>query len=327
MRKYNNYLLILVLIISSLLLVGFADKSQFIVKKSGSKPWLGVQVKDLSEKMLKNLDIDYGVKVIKVYENSPAEGAGVAEDDILISFDGKKIHDSSDLIDLVQDSDIDKEVELVYLRDGNEAKVNVKLGKSNRKVVRKWYNKKMPHKFYMQNDDRAWLGVEMIELGDQLREFFDVPENTGVLIKEVIEDSPAEKAGLKAGDVIIRLGEKKIRKSKDVVRAVDYFEPGDKVEVEIIRDKDEEIFNIELGKHKGNRDIYFYGDTPHDIHIDIPEIDIDIPHDFDIEIFDDDYEELEDLDEIKEDMKELKEDIKKEKVRIKKMKVKSYREV
>ena len=101
-------------------------------------------------------------------------------------------------------------------------------------------------------------------MNDQLKEYFDVKQ--GVLITEVIEDSPAEKAGMKAGDVVIRFGDEKIKDNEDLVDAVHDGKPGDRVEITIIRDKKEMKVQAELERAKQkqwNLDIFGVGDDEH----------------------------------------------------------------
>ena len=99
MRKnIFNYFFLLGTIIPSILLSSCSDNSRFIQKSSKNKSWLGVQVKEISGKMLKNLKIDHGLEVIRVYDGSPAEEAGLEKEDILLSFNGEPLYDTDELI-------------------------------------------------------------------------------------------------------------------------------------------------------------------------------------------------------------------------------------
>jgi S1-C subfamily serine protease len=69
---------------------------------------LGVQVKEISKKMLRNLGIDYGLEVIRVYNGSPAEEAGLEKEDILLTFKDEPLYDIDELINMVQSSDLDE---------------------------------------------------------------------------------------------------------------------------------------------------------------------------------------------------------------------------
>jgi serine protease Do len=84
-------------------------------------------------------------------------------------------------------------------------------------------------------------------MGDDLRRSFGAPEDSGVLIAEVSADSPASEAGLAAGDVIVKMDRKHVRYIADVYRVLDYFDPGEQLAVEIIRDKRVQTITVTLG--------------------------------------------------------------------------------
>ena len=79
----------------------------------------------------------------------------------------------------------------------------------------------------------GYLGIQVKELSDQLQSYFEVPY--GVLIEEVMKDSPAEKAGLKAGDVITSINDRRIEDSEDLIRTINYFNPEEEVDVVFYR--------------------------------------------------------------------------------------------
>ena len=291
----KRYAILILILVPALIIAACGDKTRVIKVSAGEKTWLGVSVKNLSDKMLEDLDLDSGVEVIKVYEGSPAEKAGLERDDILIAFDGKKINRPDDLVEYVSEADVDQTVSIQYLRDGKKQTVEVTIGERN---TGSWV-KKMPHKsLYFHDRNDAWLGVRTTNLSDQLRNYFGAPEDLGVLIEEVLEDSPAEKSGLKAGDVIVRVGEKEINDTRDPIRAVNYFDPEDEVEIKFIRDKDEETLTVKLAKNK-SRKLRMFGihpDRDFDVFVE-PELEF-IPEDIDIEIDSEDLEELESVNEV-----------------------------
>ncbi|NOZ03653.1 MAG: PDZ domain-containing protein [FCB group bacterium] len=94
----------------------------------------------------------------------------------------------------------------------------------------------------------AFLGVRVQKLTEQLRRYFGVSKNTGVLITEVVEDSPAEESGLQAGDIIIKIGKKRIEKPSDLTKAIREYDPGTKVQITVIRDEHKKKFKVTLGE-------------------------------------------------------------------------------
>jgi hypothetical protein len=89
------------------------------------------------------------------------------------------------------------------------------------------------------------LGVMTDEVSGQLAEYFGVKQGQGVLVKEVIEGSAAAKAGLKAGDVIIRLNDKTVNDVGDLREALNEAESRD-VTVTVVRDRREQSLKVTL---------------------------------------------------------------------------------
>lgn len=83
---------------------------------------------------------------------------------------------------------------------------------------------------------RGFLGVSLLDLTPELRAHFGVPENTGVMVSQVEADSPAAKAGLKAGDILTGIDGDDLKSSFEVSRAVRQKKDGDVIALEIYRD-------------------------------------------------------------------------------------------
>lgn len=94
----------------------------------------------------------------------------------------------------------------------------------------------------------GWLGVSIQDLNRDLRNYFGVKEKEGVIVVKVYPDSPAEAAGLKAGDLIVRYNRQPVRATRDLVRMVTETEVGEEADLIIIRDDSRESFRIEIGR-------------------------------------------------------------------------------
>jgi serine protease Do len=95
---------------------------------------------------------------------------------------------------------------------------------------------------------RGWLGVVIQEITPELAKSLDLPDTKGVLITEVMASSPAERAGLKRGDVIIEFNGKRIKKSKELPATVAMTPVGSRVNIKVIRDGVEKVFPLTVGK-------------------------------------------------------------------------------
>ncbi len=98
---------------------------------------------------------------------------------------------------------------------------------------------------------RGWLGIQIQELTEELASQFGVEEGKGVLIGNVMKDGPALKGGLMTGDVIIELEGKKVSGVRDLQRRVAAVPPGNKVKLNVIRDKKEKILTVTIGEMPG----------------------------------------------------------------------------
>ena len=325
MKNHLYKCLILVgIIIPTFLFSACSDKSEHIYISSKSKVWLGVRVKNIPERRMDNLKLDFGLEVTKVYKNSPAEDAGLQEEDILLKINGKTLDEVDELMDIISDTKMDEKINITYLREGKELQTKATISKSKRNVF-VWKDKHKRLEHFTSGNKTAWLGVSTEKLTDQLRQFFSVPEYLGVLIKEVVEDSPAEKFGLKAGDIIIQVEKKEIEDSRDLMRAINRFDPGEEVEVKVIRDKKEQIIKVTLGEGKGHFR-HHYSFEPDRFEFYAPDIEIEIPE-MDFEIPEIEFKELEELNEkmreefeqhsdrLNEELEELNEELKRIKIR------------
>lgn len=118
----------------------------------------------------------------------------------------------------------------------------------------------------------GYLGIQLIDLTEELREFYGAPQDAGTLVSRVAEDSPAAAAGFEVGDVITRIGGEPAENSWDVVRSVTQFDPEEQVAVEVIRDGAPVTLNATLGEREGGVWVSS-GDGP-----DLEEFHFEMPH-------------------------------------------------
>jgi len=98
---------------------------------------------------------------------------------------------------------------------------------------------------------RPWLGIAMQQMSDELKEQFGV--DRGVLVSEVVEDEPGDKAGLKTGDVILEVGDKEVRTPHDVQLAVLAYSPGNEISFLIDRRGKEKTIKVKARRKGGER--------------------------------------------------------------------------
>lgn len=209
-------------------------------------PRLGVLVSELSFQELDALQLPYGVRVTRVLPGSPAEVGGLRADDIVLELDSQPVFSVVRLQWLIGKSAPGRPFALRYYRDGASATVEISL---------RWPEARpLPppgvHRGWLWSSP-GYLGVSLQSLTEGLREAFSVPADVGILVTEVFQGSPADRAGLRPGDVIVKMDRRSIRDMQDVQRVLDYLEPGEQMDLEIIREKKPEQLSVTLGERKG----------------------------------------------------------------------------
>jgi serine protease Do len=219
--------------------------------------YLGVSTEDVSKENMTRYGMRdvRGVGVTEVMKDSPAEKAGLRKDDVILRFDGESVTSVRKLTRLVSESSADQTVRLTISRGGAEQEVTATLskrdfngllrGKINDEIW-KGMEKDWP-KFELGNFGNLGdgklvfalgnrrIGVSTQTLSKQLAEYFGVRDG-GVLITSVTENSPAAKAGLKAGDVITAIDGEKVTSPGDLTRGLNKKETGE-VSLTVMRDK------------------------------------------------------------------------------------------
>lgn len=214
--------------------------------------YLGVQVEDISKENMGRYGMREvrGVGVTEVVKDSPAEKAGLRKDDVILRFDGESVSSTRKLTRLVSESSPDQNVRLTISRGGSEQELSVTLatrkamdnifGGMIRDEIRNKMKIEFPKiangdgKFIFAMGSNRRIGVSTQPLTKQLAEYFGVSE--GLLITSVNENSPAAKAGLKAGDVITAVDGEKVDSPGDVSRIINKKEDGS-VSLTIVRDR------------------------------------------------------------------------------------------
>jgi C-terminal processing protease CtpA/Prc len=268
--------------------------------------YLGVSIEKLTLDDKKELNADFGALVTGVSEDSPAEKAGINEDDVIQYFDKSKIRRTQDLIRKVRETKPGTKVRIGIVRDTKAMEVEAEIERlrSPRVVI----GGSRDGGFRISGRGGGRLGLRLQELNPDLAEYFKVNENEGALVTEVEEDGPAAEAGIKAGDVIVKIGGDPVEGPDDVAELLSDRDEGDEVEITLIRKGVKQTVNVEVEE----KNFQFQFNMP-EMNIHVPDIDIQVPDVPDVPRLniqvDLDEESMNDL---KADMEELEIDLKNE---------------
>jgi serine protease Do len=236
-----------------------------VMMLDGRGAQIGVTVDEVAE----------GVRIEDVDPNSPASKAGLRSGDVVVEVDGERVRSARQFSRLIQESPEGKSVKLGVLRNGTRQTVDVTpetqafnfdfdadlIGREVERGMREIeprlreleprlreleprlrefrfggpfdFDFDLPH----ITSPRGRLGVQVNELTPELAEYFGAKDG-GVLVARVTKDSPADKAGVKAGDVITSINEDRVRDTDDLVDELRDKEG--EVTLGIVRDKKEE---------------------------------------------------------------------------------------
>jgi len=255
-EKRKFYILSLMLMLILGVAFNYADaldgEEVFIYRGNfGQGGYLGVSIERIPKIEKKKLGVKFGVKVVKVEKDSAAYKGNIQEGDVIQYFNGEKIRTPNSLIDAVRKTKPGSEVIVKLVRKKNKKKVSLKVKIGD-------YSKRFNNKRFKKHK-RAFLGVKLENMSKEFGEYFGVKNGEGALVRRVEEDTPAEEADFKAGDVILKFGEDVIKNSEDVTKALKKYKKGDKVKVVFLRHKKKMTAIVELDERSffGNFDYKF----------------------------------------------------------------------
>lgn len=219
-----------------------------------NQSYLGVGAADIDNSRAHDLKLKevYGVEITRVEENSAAAKAGLKAGDVVLQYNGQRVESFEQFKRFVRETPAGREVHLLVSRDGAQVAVPVVMGSQKMPPVISagptWLDlpsmtvPDSPRMF--QTFRGGMLGVETEALTPQLASFFGVKE--GVLVRAVANDSPAQKAGIKAGDVITKVDQSAVATPMDVIGAIHSVGQKRTFPVELMRDKHSFTINVTI---------------------------------------------------------------------------------
>lgn len=250
--------------------------------------FLGVELGEVNSEVVQRLKLreERGALIEGVTSGSSAAQAGLQKDDVIVKWDGESVESALELSRHIRETPAGRMVRLGVLRGGREIEVNAKMGERSSvlntiRAARPTPVARVrvrPEVARVRGRDGVRLGAQLQTMTTQLAEYFGLSKRTGALVVFVFADSPASKAGLKAGDVILSISGETVENPMDLRRILTTKSEG-AVELKVLRDKQEQTLTVHVEKGTNSwllepedSDEVFAVITP--ISIDLPKIDV-----------------------------------------------------
>ena len=249
--------------------VDVVKKIAFEIRDKGKveRGWVGLSI---------GQNEDDRIEVVGVDEESPAELAKLKEGDLILALDGKEIVSASMLASEIRKRRPGEDVTVKIERDGKPMDVKVKLGEYPEIEARREMDLKFPGLFppggaqrpfavspkgagptpprppigpksrEFSWERRKYIGVYLDEPSPELSAYFGVKDGTGLLVNRLTPKGPAERAGLKVGDVIVKAEGRRVETVNELSGAVQDKKKGDKIKLEVLRDKKPLSIDVEV---------------------------------------------------------------------------------
>jgi serine protease Do len=231
-----------------------AHRAQGYVVEKVSSGYLGIGGLDISPERAKalNLKEERGVEVSSLAEDGPAAKAGIKQGDVVLEFNGQPVEGTAQFQRMVRETPVGRQVRIKVWRSGAAQTLTATVGENKQTTdigpgdgawvfsmpkIQPMPNIEIPRfQLSLQNPMLGIVG-ESLEREDQLAEFFGVQE--GVLVRSVKKGSAAEKAGIKAGDVITKVDDSKVTSSAEITRVLRGLKSKKTFGVTVVRNRKE----------------------------------------------------------------------------------------
>jgi serine protease Do len=242
-----------------------------VLLDSEGPSWLGVEAREVTPENVKEykLPAERGVVVGRVAPESPASKSGLAETDVITEVDGQRVEGAAQFRRMIREIPAGRTVQLTIWRDGRAQTISAILGKAedNHRAMLKAapgaFTFRMPEveipdmpevpgmewdngDMMVFPDSHPRLGIDAEDINGQLGNYFGAPDGEGVLVRSVNPGSVAEKAGMRAGDVITKFNGDRIRSLGDLREKLAAKNDGKPVHLAVLRDKSEVTLTVDL---------------------------------------------------------------------------------
>ncbi len=189
-----------------------------------SRGWLGVSIQDITPALAKEFGLkdSKGALVTDIMPDSPAAKSDIKRGDVIVSFTGQEIDNSSDLRNRVARTRVGTKALVKIIRDKKEKEVSVTLSEQPKEMAQKGEESEK------ESSPASSYGITVHEITQEIADQFDLdPREKGVIVVQVESGSPAEESGFREGDIILEINRKMVSDLKSYERLFSKIKKGD----------------------------------------------------------------------------------------------------
>lgn len=222
------------------------------------RSFLGVELQEVTRESAQRLKLgaERGAIIESVTPESSAAKGGLKKDDVIVKWNGEAIESATEISRRIRETPAGRTVRLGVIREGHETEATVTLGDRHQFASRVRVapvaavaRVRPAREARVRVRDRYRMGVSLQSMSPQLAEYFGLAGRSGALVLYVYPDSPAAKAGIKAGDVILSIGGETTETPVRVHEALQ-SKPEGSIELRVLRDKQEKSLTVQLERTK-----------------------------------------------------------------------------
>jgi len=202
------------------------------------RSWLGVYIQEVDEKVARAMDLDtrFGALVGNVVEDSPAEEAGLEEGDVIIQFNGVDINGPSHLKNVVSSTPPGEVAAVKVIRNGRSKTLKVTLEELKDETA-----------ITDRGSSRSEFGLTVTDVSRSIANRFGISaDETGVVVTDVKPNSVSDRAGIRPGDIITRVGTEKVKSKKDFLELIRNQKKEDTLLLLVKRDNISRFYALEI---------------------------------------------------------------------------------
>src|SRR6266852_2511041 len=214
--------------------------------------WLGVETHEVTAENAKELKLpaERGVVVAGVTKDSPAAKAGLKEKDVITEVNGQRVEGAAQFRRMIHEIPAGRAAQLTVWRDGRAQTLSATPGAFAFRMpevqIPKMPSMDLGEGMGLVMAGRPRLGIDAEDIGGQLGSFFGAPDGEGILVRSVNSGSPAEKAGMKAGDVITSFNGERVRSLGDLRQKLASQNDAKTAKIGVLRNRSEVTLSVEL---------------------------------------------------------------------------------